>query len=113
MKIRKWDGGEESRRRERLGELGINGNGQLAYKGQKPTWKLGSSFYLKNSVKSLPKVMIDDEMDLIDEDNLLSEEDLKETPISTCCGRAEEEEKVKKLGITTDQSACGSVSEGP
>ncbi|GKD35350.1 anamorsin [Tanacetum coccineum] len=56
--------------------------------------------------------MIDDEMDLINEDNLLSEEDLKkpqfplvgdyevESTRKACkncsCGRAEQEEKVKK-----------------
>ncbi|GJU38201.1 anamorsin [Tanacetum coccineum] len=84
-------------------------------------------------VKSLPKVLIDDEMDLIDEDCLLSEEDLKKPQfplVGDCkvgstrkackncnCGCAEDEEKVKNLGITMDQlenpqSACGSVSEG-
>ncbi|GJU44673.1 anamorsin [Tanacetum coccineum] len=102
-------------------------------KAKKPTWKLGSSFSLKKPVKSLPKVLIDDEMDLIDEDSLLSEEDLKKPqlpPVGDCevgstrkackncsCGRAEEEEKVKKLGITMDQlenpqSACGSCGLG-
>ncbi|PWA38000.1 anamorsin [Artemisia annua] len=40
-------------------------------KAKKPTWKFGSSFFLKKTVKSLPKVLIDDDMDLIDEDNLL------------------------------------------
>jgi SAM-dependent methyltransferase len=102
-------------------------------KAKKPTWKLGSSFSLKKPVKSLPKVLIDDDMDLIDEDSLLSEEDLKKPqlpPVGDCevgstrkackncsCGRAEEEEKVKKLGITMDQlenpqSACGSCGLG-
>nr|GEY53781.1 anamorsin homolog [Tanacetum cinerariifolium]GEY78216.1 anamorsin homolog [Tanacetum cinerariifolium] len=63
-------------------------------------------------------------MDLIDEDCLLSEEDLKKPQfplarafaVGDCkvgstrkackncnCGRAEEEEKVKNLGITMDQ----------
>ncbi|PWA33890.1 G2/mitotic-specific cyclin-1 [Artemisia annua] len=41
-------------------------------KAKKPTWKFGSSFSLKKTVKSLPKVLIDDDMDLIDEDSLLS-----------------------------------------
>ncbi|KAK1438624.1 hypothetical protein QVD17_04433 [Tagetes erecta] len=102
-------------------------------KGKKPTWKIGSSFSLKKPVKSLPKVQIDDDMDLIDEDSLLSEEDLKKPqlpPVGDCevgstrkacknctCGRAEEEEKVQKLGVTTDllenpKSACGSCGLG-
>lgn len=38
---------------------------------------MGSSFSLKKTVKTVPKIQIDDELDLIDEDNLLSEEDLK------------------------------------
>ncbi|PWA13736.1 protein TOPLESS [Artemisia annua] len=48
---------------------------QIHIKAKKPTWKLGSSFSLKKPVKSL--LLIDDDMDLIDEDHLLSEEDLK------------------------------------
>ncbi|KAI3812940.1 hypothetical protein L1987_17653 [Smallanthus sonchifolius] len=102
-------------------------------KGKKPTWKIGSSFSLKKPVKSLPKVQIDDDMDLIDEDSLLSEEDLKKPqlpPVGDCevgstrkacknctCGRAEEEEKVQKLGVTMDllenpKSACGNCGLG-
>ncbi|XP_071703053.1 anamorsin homolog [Rutidosis leptorrhynchoides] len=102
-------------------------------KAKKPSWKIGSSFSLKKPVKSLPKVQIDDDMDLIDEDSLLSEEDLKKPqlpPVGDCevgstrkackncsCGRAEEEEKVQKLGVTMDQlenpkSACGSCGLG-
>ncbi|PWA99780.1 Dynamin [Artemisia annua] len=100
-------------------------------KTKKPTWKLVSSISLKMPVKSLPKVLIDDDMDLIDEESLLSEKDLKKPqlpPVGDCevgstrkackncsCGRAEEEEKVKKLGITmgqleNPQSACGRVT---
>ncbi|KAF5937549.1 hypothetical protein HYC85_025055 [Camellia sinensis] len=103
-------------------------------KARKPSWKIGSSFSLKSKpAKSLPKVQIDDDMDLIDEDSLLTEEDLKKPqlpPIGDCevssmrkacknctCGRAEEEEKVQKLGLTRDQlnnpqSACGSCGLG-
>ncbi|KAI3754630.1 hypothetical protein L1987_54417 [Smallanthus sonchifolius] len=76
---------------------------------------------------------IDDDMDLIDKDSLLSEEDLKKPqlpPVGDCevgstrkafknctCGRAEEEEKVEKLGVTMDllenpKSACGNCGLG-
>lgn len=44
---------------------------------KKPSWKVGSSFSIKKVAKSLPKVHIDDDSDLIDEDSLLTEEDLK------------------------------------
>ncbi|KAK9125013.1 hypothetical protein Scep_013859 [Stephania cephalantha] len=101
-------------------------------KASKPSWEIGSSFSIKKTTQSLPKVQIDDDMDLIDEDSLLTEEDLKkpQIPIGDCeigstrkacksctCGRAEEEEKVMKLGLTTDQlnnpqSACGSCGLG-
>lgn len=43
---------------------------------KKPSWKIGSSFSIKKVAKSLPEVQIDDYSDLIDEDSLLSEEDL-------------------------------------
>ncbi|ONH90130.1 hypothetical protein PRUPE_8G036300 [Prunus persica] len=46
-------------------------------KAKKPSWKIGSSFALKKTTKSLPKVQINDDSDLIDEDSLLTEEDLK------------------------------------
>lgn len=46
-------------------------------KAKKPSWKIGSSFSIKKPLKVLPKVQIDDDLDLIDEDSLLSEEDLK------------------------------------
>ncbi|CAI9775631.1 unnamed protein product [Fraxinus pennsylvanica] len=95
--------------------------------GKKPSWKIGSSFSIKKTSQSLPKVHIDDDMDLIDEDSLLTEEDLKKPqPLpgdcevgstrkackNCTCGRAEAEEKVQKLGLTMDQldnpqSACG------
>lgn len=102
-------------------------------KAKRPSWKIGSSFSIKKSAKSLPKVQIDDDADLIDEDSLLSEEDLKKPqlpPVGDCevgstrkacknctCGRAEQEEKVQKLELTMDQldnpkSACGSCGLG-
>ncbi|KAL3497987.1 hypothetical protein ACH5RR_040719 [Cinchona calisaya] len=100
--------------------------------GRKSSWKIGSSFSIKKQPKSLPTVQIDDDTDLIDEDSLLSEEDLKkpQLPVGDCevgktkkacknctCGRAEAEEKVEKLGLTMDQlnnpqSACGSCGLG-
>ncbi|CAK7346715.1 unnamed protein product [Dovyalis caffra] len=101
-------------------------------KAKKPSWNIGSSFVLKKSIKSSVKVQVDDDSDLIDEDSLLTEEDLKKPqlpPVGDCevgstrkacknctCGRAEEEEKVK-LGLTMDQlnnpqSACGSCGLG-
>ncbi|KAJ1394731.1 Methyltransferase type 11 [Sesbania bispinosa] len=102
-------------------------------KAKKPSWKIGSSFALKKVVKSSHKVQIDVDSDLIDEDSLLTEEDLKKPqlpPVGDCeigstrkacknctCGRAEEEEKVLKLGLTAEQinnpqSACGSCGLG-
>lgn len=49
----------------------------MQIKAKKPTWKIGSSFALKKPAKTLPKVILDDDLDLIDEDSLLTEEDLK------------------------------------
>lgn len=42
-----------------------------------PSWKIGSSFAIKKPTKTLPKLQIDNDLDLIDEDSLLTEEDLK------------------------------------
>ncbi|KAK7258063.1 hypothetical protein RIF29_32473 [Crotalaria pallida] len=102
-------------------------------KAKKPSWKVGSSFALKKVVKSSPKVQIDFDSDLIDEDSLLTEEDLKRPqlpPVSDCeigstrkacknctCGRAGEDDKILKLGLTAEQinnpqSACGSCGLG-
>ncbi|XP_019454268.1 PREDICTED: anamorsin homolog [Lupinus angustifolius] len=102
-----------------------------AIKAKKPSWKVGSSFALKKVVKSSPKVQIDVDSDLIDEDSLLTEEDLKKPQLpddceigstrkackNCTCGRAEEEEKALKLGLTAEQisnpqSACGSCGLG-
>nr|XP_043628818.1 anamorsin homolog [Erigeron canadensis] len=117
----------------RMAEVLSEGLQSFGVKGKKPSWKIGSSFSLKKPVKTLPKVLVNDDMDLIDEDSLLSEEDLKKPellPIGDCevgktkkackncvCGRAEQEEKVQKLGVTMDQlenpqSACGSCGLG-
>lgn len=49
----------------------------LQIKGMKASWTLGSSFPIKKAVKTVPKIHTDDELDLIDEDSLLTEEDLK------------------------------------
>ncbi|KAK4486298.1 hypothetical protein RD792_008969 [Penstemon davidsonii] len=104
----------------------------LGIVAKKPSWKIGSSFSIKKTLKVLPKVQIDDDADLIDEDSLLTEEDLKkpQLPPDDCevgstrkacknctCGRAEAEEKVPKLGLTMDQlsnpqSACGNCGLG-
>ncbi|KAK8968853.1 hypothetical protein KSP40_PGU000337 [Platanthera guangdongensis] len=99
--------------------------------GKKASWAVGSVFAIKKA-KTLPKLLMDDESDLIDEDSLLTEEDLKKPQlpaVSDCevgrtrkacknctCGRAEEEEKVL-LGLTAEQitnpqSACGSCGLG-
>lgn len=99
---------------------------------KKPSWKVGSSFSIKKVTKSLPKVQIDDDSDLIDEDSLLTEEDLKKPQLPSVgdcevgktkkacknctCGRAEAETKVQ-LGPTAEQlnnpqSACGSCGLG-
>ncbi|KAJ3669580.1 hypothetical protein LUZ60_011530 [Juncus effusus] len=105
----------------------------IQIKGKKASWTAGSSFPIKISTKALPKIEITDEADLIDEESLLTEEDLKKPvlPIvgdcevgstrkackNCTCGRAEEEKKVEKLGFTAEQinnpqSACGSCGLG-
>ncbi|XVF21732.1 hypothetical protein REPUB_Repub12eG0115500 [Reevesia pubescens] len=102
-------------------------------KAKKPSWKVGSSFAIKKTMKSPLKIQMDDDSDLIDEDSLLTEEDLKKPqlpPVGDCevgitrkacknctCGRAEQEEKVQKLELTMDQlnnpqSACGNCGLG-
>ncbi|KAK6122475.1 hypothetical protein DH2020_043785 [Rehmannia glutinosa] len=117
------------------GFLDIKSSGSQSFgiMGKKPSWKIGSSFSIKKTSQVLPKVQIDDDVDLIDEDSLLTEEDLKKPqlpPVGDCevgatrkacknctCGRAEAEEKFEKLGLTMDQldnpqSACGSCGLG-
>uniref|UniRef100_A0A1D1ZI56 Anamorsin homolog n=1 Tax=Anthurium amnicola TaxID=1678845 RepID=A0A1D1ZI56_9ARAE len=112
--------------------LQLEGEQFLTMKARKSSWVLGSSFSLKKTLKTLPKVEIDGESDLIDEDSLLTEDDLKkpELPVGDCevgstrkacknctCGRAEAEQKVLKLGLTAEQldnpqSACGNCGLG-
>ncbi|KAJ8450491.1 hypothetical protein Cgig2_002176 [Carnegiea gigantea] len=103
---------------------GLSEMQSIRIKAKKPSWKIGSSF----SLKALPKVQVNDDLDLIDEDTLLTEEDLKKRQLplvghcevrttrkacTNCtCGRADAEQKVKKLVSTMDQlnnppSACG------
>uniref|UniRef100_A0A0C9S4E9 Anamorsin homolog n=1 Tax=Wollemia nobilis TaxID=56998 RepID=A0A0C9S4E9_9CONI len=124
----------------------IDGLGPVTVKGQKPTWETGRSFSLKkvaekpgivakSAVPPSFKLDIQDDVDdLIDEDSLLTEEDMKkpEMPqVDDCevgkagkkacknciCGRVEMEEKQEKLQLTSDQlenpqSSCGSCSLG-
>ncbi|XP_066348511.1 anamorsin homolog [Miscanthus floridulus] len=110
----------------------------VTVKAKKASWSVGSSFPLKKATKAtraLPKIQIDDDSDLIDEDSLLTEEDLKKPQLpvvgdcevgaakkackNCTCGRAEAEaeEKVGKLELTAEQinnpqSACGSCGLG-
>lgn len=49
----------------------------MQVKGKKASWSTGSSFPLKKTTNALPKIQLSDESDLIDEDSLLTEEDLK------------------------------------
>ncbi|KAJ0968960.1 hypothetical protein J5N97_021837 [Dioscorea zingiberensis] len=100
---------------------------------KKASWNIGSSFSIKKVAKNIPKIQINDDLDLIDEDSLLTEEDLKKPQLplvgdcevgatrkackNCTCGRAEEEEKAEKLGLTAEQlnnpqSACGSCGLG-
>lgn len=124
----------------------IDGLGPLVVKGRKPVWETGSSFKLKKKVVEKPtnvvkddipdfKVqLVDDLNDLIDEDSLLTEEDLKKANLpqaddcevgkagrkackNCTCGRVEMEEKKEKLGLASDlldnpQSSCGSCGLG-
>uniref|UniRef100_A0A0E0H7S1 Anamorsin homolog n=1 Tax=Oryza nivara TaxID=4536 RepID=A0A0E0H7S1_ORYNI len=105
----------------------------VTIKAKKVSWSMGSSFPLKKATKGLPKIQIDDDSELIDEDSLLTEDDLKkpELPVvgdcevgatrkackNCTCGRAEAEEKVEKLNLTSEQinnpqSACGNCGLG-
>lgn len=113
--------------------LPFEGVQPLTIKGKKASWTVGSSFSIKKVTKAVPKIQLDDESDLIDEDSLLTEEDLKKPQLplvgdcevgstrkackNCTCGRAEEEEKAVKLGLTAEQinnpkSACGSCGLG-
>ncbi|KAH9323680.1 hypothetical protein KI387_018319, partial [Taxus chinensis] len=127
------------------GVCSVYGLQSFMIKAQKPTWETGSSFTLKKKSviepHSFPKPdiaglkldMNDDLEDLIDEDSLLSEEDLKRPVMPTVddcevgtmrkacknctCGRAEMEEKQEKSALTANQlnnsqSACGSCGLG-
>ncbi|PIN24038.1 Protein DRE2, required for cell viability [Handroanthus impetiginosus] len=113
-------------------DIQSSGSQSFGVVAKKPSWKIGSAFSIKKTSQVLPKVQVDDDVDLIDEDSLLSEEDLKkpELPVTDCevgstrkacknctCGRAEAEAKVEKLGLTMDQlenpqSACGNCGLG-
>ncbi|KAH9613156.1 hypothetical protein KSS87_009820 [Heliosperma pusillum] len=103
----------------------------LSIKAKKPSWKLGSSYPLKAS-RGLPVVQFSDDFDQIDEDSLLTEEDLKKPQLppdkalficlqiflssSNSLSGAEAEQKVDKLGSTMELlqsgSGCGSCGLG-
>lgn len=113
--------------------LPIEGLQSFTLECKKASWSVGSSFSIKKATKSIPKIQDNDDLDLIDEDSLLTEEDLKKPQLpavgdcevgatrkacSNCtCGRAEAEEKVQRLGLTGEQlnnpqSACGNCGLG-
>ncbi|TVU44022.1 hypothetical protein EJB05_03446 [Eragrostis curvula] len=105
----------------------------VTIKAKKASWSMGSSFPLKKATNALPKIQIDDDSELIDEDSLLTEDDLKKPQVpvvgncevkatrkackNCVCGRAEAKQKVEKLELTEEQinnpqSACGSCGLG-
>nr|XP_009402084.1 PREDICTED: LOW QUALITY PROTEIN: anamorsin homolog [Musa acuminata subsp. malaccensis] len=105
----------------------------LQIKAKKASWTMGSSFLVKKATKTVPEIQIDVETDLIDEDTLFTEEDLKKPQLpqdgdcevgktrkacKNCTfGQAEEEAEVLKLGLTAEQinnprSACGNCGLG-
>ncbi|KQK15888.1 anamorsin homolog isoform X1 [Brachypodium distachyon] len=105
----------------------------VTVKAKKPYWAMASSFSLKKATKAIPNKQIDDDTELIDENVLLTEEDLKKPKLpvvgdgkvkaarkackNCTCGRAEAEQKVEKLELTAEQidnpqSACGSCGLG-
>ncbi|KAM0945257.1 putative anamorsin, S-adenosyl-L-methionine-dependent methyltransferase [Dioscorea sansibarensis] len=109
----------------------LEGYRSFTIKCEKAAWNVGALFNIKKAFAG--KIQIDKESDLIDEDSLLTEEDLKKPqlpPVGDCevgsarkacknctCGRAEAEEKVEKLGLTAEQinnpqSACGNCGLG-
>eukprot|EP00250_Pteridium_aquilinum_P006144 c16118_g1_i1 orf=233-1057(+) len=118
--------------------------GVIAVRAVKPTWETGMSFSLKKTAIAtsgsrgatavkLPTFDADDEYDLIDEDSLLTEDDLKKPELpkaddcevgksgkkackNCTCGRAEME-STGKVSLTPEkldnpQSACGSCGLG-
>lgn len=127
-------------------ECSGHADGVIAVRAEKPRWETGVSFSLKktklgtqgsegvvNMVK-LPAFDADDEYDLIDEDSLLTEEDLKKPDLpraddcevsksgrkackNCTCGRAEMESS-GKLSLSMEefdtpaQSACGNCGLG-
>ncbi|WOL18206.1 hypothetical protein Cni_G26999 [Canna indica] len=113
--------------------LSIGNVQSITVKAKKASWTTGSSFPLKKATNKVPKIQVDDESDLIDEDSLLTDEDLKKPQlpiIGDCevgrtrkacknctCGRAQSEEKLQKLELTSEQinspqSACGNCGLG-
>lgn len=123
-------------------ECSGHADGVIAVRAEKPRWETGVSFSLKKtkqgsegvSMVKLPAFDADDEYDLIDEDSLLTEEDLKKPDLpkaddcevgksgrkackNCTCGRAEMETS-GKLSLSMEeldtpaQSACGNCGLG-
>ncbi|KAG6472719.1 hypothetical protein ZIOFF_070196 [Zingiber officinale] len=114
--------------------LSVGDSRYISIKAKKASWTTGSSFPLKKAMNtSVPKIIVNNESDLIDEDSLLTDEDLKKPQlpiIGDCevgstrkacknctCGRADSEAKVQKLELTAEQisnpqSACGNCGLG-
>ncbi|XP_068639856.1 anamorsin homolog [Aristolochia californica] len=105
----------------------------ITMKANKPSWTIGSSFSIDHAKIILPKIQIDDDSDLIDEDSLLTEEDMKKPQLpdvgdcevgstrkackNCTCGLAEVEEKAVKIDLSEEQlnnpqSACGNCGLG-
>ncbi|KMZ57256.1 hypothetical protein ZOSMA_88G00760 [Zostera marina] len=75
----------------------------VTVKAKKASWAIGSSFSIKKTITTnLAKIEVDDDLDLIDEDTLLMEEDLKKPQLPL----------VGDCEISTTRKACKNCSCG-